>query len=227
MYQCLTQKDTLLYIIKSGVYRWPALKIKQHQNLASHLNRHYLLLKNGATPNFIEFKDENESVVASISISGDLDVSGLTAATPNFTGPLGSTGVATFQNTLVLQQSLEKVTSSITANGTTNIDVLSSALFNCSSTGDFTFNFRGDSSTELDSLMSIDQSLTTVLFVANTVARSLSGINIDGSSQTIKWFGGSAPSGNASSTDVYTITILKTPSATPDYEVYASQSKFA
>ena len=34
------------------------------------------MLKNGATPNFVEFKDENENVVASISTSGDLNVAG-------------------------------------------------------------------------------------------------------------------------------------------------------
>ena len=32
--------------------------------------------KNGATPNFVEFKDENQNVVASISTSGDLNVTG-------------------------------------------------------------------------------------------------------------------------------------------------------
>lgn len=138
--------------------------------------------------------------------------------TPSFYG-------LTLTSTAVLQQSLEKVTSSITANGTTNIDLLESALFQCTSTGNFTFNFRGNSSTTLNSIMSTNQSITTVLFVANTTARSLSGINIDGSAQTIKWFGGSAPTGNASATDVYTITIIKTGSAA--YTVYASQSKFA
>ena len=120
---------------------------------------------------------------------------------------------------------VEKVTGSVTANGTTNIDILSGAVFLCTSTADFTFNFRANSSTTLDSQMSANQSLTVAMFVTNTTARSLSGINIDGSSQTIKWFGGSAPSGNASATDVYTITIIKTGSAT--YTVYASQSKFA
>ena len=91
MYQCLTQKDTLLYIIKSGVYRWPALKIKQHQNLVFHLNRHCLLPKNGATPNFVEFKDENQNVVASISTSGDLNVAG--SITVNGEGLLNSSWV--------------------------------------------------------------------------------------------------------------------------------------
>jgi hypothetical protein len=73
--------------------------------------------------------------------------------------------------------------------------------------------------------MTANQSITGVIFVTNTTARSLSGIKIDDSSQTIRWFGGFAPAGNASATDVYTITIIKTASAT--YTVYASQSKFA
>jgi hypothetical protein len=38
------------------------------------------LPKNGATPNFVEFKDENENVVASISTSGDLNVAGSVTA---------------------------------------------------------------------------------------------------------------------------------------------------
>jgi hypothetical protein len=94
-------------------------------------------------------------------------------------------------------------------------------------TGDFTLNFRGSSSTSLNTLMSDNQSITAAIFVTNTTARSLSAIQIQGTTSgvTTRWFGGSATSGNASSTDVYTITIIKTGSAT--YTVYASQSKFA
>ena len=133
MYQCLTQKDTLLYIIKSGVYRWPALKIKQHQNLVFHLNRHCLLPKNGATPNFVEFKDENENVVASISTSGDLNVTGsitvngeevpvgpaFSPATPTFTGP------TTINGSLIVNGStIPTITvSSATPSGGTDGDV--------------------------------------------------------------------------------------------------------
>jgi hypothetical protein len=48
------------------------------------------LLKNGATPNFIEFKDENENVVASISTSGDLNVTGsISVNGEQFSGGLG------------------------------------------------------------------------------------------------------------------------------------------
>lgn len=141
-----------------------------------------------------------------------------TSDSPTFAG-ISLTG------TTSLQQSLEKTTAGGNLTGTTNIDLLTSAIYTYTSTGDFTLNFRGSGSTSLNSLMSTNQSITSVLFITNTTARSLSGINIDGSSQTIKWFGGSAPAGNASSTDVYTITIIKTGSAT--YTVYASQSKFA
>jgi hypothetical protein len=57
---------------------------------------------------------------------------------------------------------------------------------------------------------------------ANTY--KLSTVNINGSSQTINWFGGTAPSaGNA--LDIYSITVLKTAAST--YKVFASQAKFA
>jgi hypothetical protein len=82
-----------------------------------------------------------------------------------------------------------------------------------------------------------NQSITAVLFVTNTTARTLSAIQVEGAVAntagtngiTLRWFGGTgtgtAPSGNANATDVYTITIIKTGSGT--YTVYASQSKFA
>jgi hypothetical protein len=52
------------------------------------------------------------------------------------------------------------------------------------------------------------------------------GFQVDGSSVTPKWQGGTAPSaGNASSVDVYTFTVIKTASAT--FTVLGSQTKFA
>jgi len=53
-----------------------------------------------------------------------------------------------------------------------------------------------------------------------------SGFQIDGSSVTPKWAGGTAPTaGNANSVDAYTLTIFKTGSAT--FTAFASQTKFA
>jgi hypothetical protein len=51
-------------------------------------------------------------------------------------------------------------------------------------------------------------------------------IQVDGSTVTPKWQGGTAPtSGNASSIDGYSLTILKTGNAA--FTVFASQTKFA
>lgn len=54
--------------------------------------------ESGATPNFVEFKDQNENVVASISTSGDLNVTGSitvngqSVSAPSFTYKVGDTG---------------------------------------------------------------------------------------------------------------------------------------
>jgi hypothetical protein len=169
------------------------------------------------------------TAASALKTDGSIEAAtGLTAATPTFSGPLTSAGVSTFQNTVVLQQSFEKVTAGGNLTGITNIDLLTSAIHTYTSTGDFTLNFRGSSSTSLDVLMSNGQSVTAVLFVTNTTARSISAIQVQGTTSgvTTRWFGGpTAPTGNGSSTDAYTITIMKTGSAA--YTVYASQSKFA
>jgi hypothetical protein len=141
-----------------------------------------------------------------------------TSDSPTFAG-ISLTGTGS------IQQLLEKTTAGGNLTGEVDINLLTSAVHTYTGTGDFTFDFKGDGSTSLNSLMTANQSITAVIFVTNTTARSLSGIKIDDSSQTIRWFGGSAPAGNANATDVYTITIIKTGSAT--YTVYASQSKFA
>ena len=59
-----------------------------------------------------------------------------------------------------------------------------------------------------------------------STAYYLNAYQIDGSSVTPKWQGGSAPTaGNASSIDSYSFTIIKTADAT--FTVLASQTQFA
>ena len=105
------------------------------------------------------------------------------------------------------------------------------SLFSSDSTtdasGNFTVNFRGNSGTSLDSVMSTGQSLSATFLVTNgATAYYNSAVQVDGSSVTPKWQGGSAPtSGNASSIDSYTYVIIKTGSAT--FTVLASVTKFA
>lgn len=160
---------------------------------------------------------------------------GLTAATPSFTGPLTSTGVSTFQNTLILQQSKEKFTvDSVSAiNSTaTNVNVLDGAVYYYTGTitDGFKFNIRGNSSTTLASLLTTNtNAITLVLMIENvSTAKSFAAssyLTIDtNATVAIKWFGGSKPAGNIG-TDVYTLTIYKTGSSA--FTVFASQSKFA
>jgi hypothetical protein len=124
----------------------------------------------------------------------------------------------------------EVVTVSATAaTGTINYDVTTQSVlfYTTNSSGNFTINLRGSAGTSLNTLMSTGQSITVAFLCTNGgTAYYNSAVQIDGSSVTPKWQGGTAPSsGNASSVDIYVYTVVKTGSAT--YSVYASQTKFA
>lgn len=94
-------------------------------------------------------------------------------------------------------------------------------------TANGTVNFRSTSTESLDTLMAVGESITTVLMITNgATAYRPTVFQIDGTSVTPKWQGGTAPTaGNASSIDVYTFTIIKTAAAT--FTVLAAQTKFA
>ena len=119
--------------------------------------------------------------------------------------------------------------SSAQATGTVNVDLSTAAVhyFTGNAAANWTFNFRGDASNTLNSLLSVNQSATVAFLVTNgSTAYRPTAFTIDGVSVTPKWQGGVAPtSGNASSIDSYTFTIIKTASAT--YTVIASQVRFA
>jgi len=112
---------------------------------------------------------------------------------------------------------------------TTHFDMLTQAVqyYTSNTANNFTVNIRGNSGTTLNSQMAIGQSMTIALLVTNsTTAYYANAFTIDGTSVTPKWQGGTAPtSGNTSSIDVYSMTLIKTASAT--YTVLASQTKFA
>jgi hypothetical protein len=124
----------------------------------------------------------------------------------------------------------EKATVSATAaTGTINYDMLTQSVlyYTTNASGNFTLNVRGDGSNSLNSKMNTGDSLTIVFLVTNgTTAYYQTAMQIDGTAVTPKWQGGTAPSsGNASSIDVYSYTIIKTGNAA--YTVLASQTKFA
>jgi hypothetical protein len=132
----------------------------------------------------------------------------------------------------VLQSPEEVITVAATAaTGTINVDLASSAIhyYTANSAADWTFNFRGNGSTTLNSMLNVGGTISVAFMVTNGSTAYKPGstpVQIDGVTVTPKWSGGTAPaSGNANSIDVYTFTIIKTASAT--YTVLGAQTKFA
>jgi len=116
------------------------------------------------------------------------------------------------------------------ATGTININTNTSSAwyYTSNATANHTINFRGDASTTLSSLVDVGSSITVAWANTNgSTAYYPNVVQIDGSTVTPKWLGGTAPTaGNASSIDLYVFTIVKT-AATPTYTVFGSQTKFA
>lgn len=119
--------------------------------------------------------------------------------------------------------------SATAATGTVNFDVRTQSVlyYTSNASNNWTLNVRASSTVSLDTMMSTGQSVTIAFLVTQgSPAYYQSAFQVDGNSVTPKWQGGSAPTaGNASSVDVYSITIVKTGSAT--FTAFASQTKFA
>ena len=140
------------------------------------------------------------------------------------------TGDITFSGTSKVQQTKEKMTISATAaTGTINYDALTQAVlyYTSNASANWTVNVRGDGSNTLNSIMSTGEALTVVFLVTQgSTAYYNSAFQVDGSSVTPKWQGGSAPTeGTASGIDAYTYNIIKTADAT--FTVLASVADFA
>ena len=119
--------------------------------------------------------------------------------------------------------------SATAATGTINFDVRTQSVlyYTSNASANWTLNVRASSTVSLNTMMATGQSVTIAFLVTNGgTAYYQSAFQIDGSSVTPKWQGGTAPTaGNASSIDAYVYTIVKTGSAT--FTVFASQTKFA
>jgi hypothetical protein len=101
--------------------------------------------------------------------------------------------------------------------------------YTSNATTNFTLNIRGNGSTSLNTVMQTGQSASIALLVTNGATPYYpSAFQIDGTTSgvTTKYQGGTAiSSGNANSIDIYSITVIKTASAT--YTVLVGQTKFA
>ena len=125
----------------------------------------------------------------------------------------------------------ERTTVSATAaTGTINFDAITQGVlyYTSNASANWTLNIRGNSGTTLSSILAVGDAITvTHLVTQGSTAYYNNAVQIDGSSVTPKYQGGTAfAAGNASSIDAYVYTVVKT-AATPTYTVFASQTKFA
>lgn len=146
-------------------------------------------------------------------------------ATQTFSGSSSTLGA-------VLTDTAETTTVSATAaTGTINYDATTQSVlfYTSNASANWTVNLRGSAGTSMNTLLSTGQSITVAFLVTNGgTAYYNTVVQVDGTTSgvTTRWQGGTAPtSGNASSVDVYTYTVIKTASAT--FSVFASQTRFA
>ena len=120
------------------------------------------------------------------------------------------------------------ITSTV-ATGTVHLDCQNNGAFyfTANASSNWTFNLRGTSDTAFSAIVSTGESLTVVVLVTNgSTAYRPTVVQVDGTEQTVKWQGGSAPLiGNANSVDAYLFTVIRTGSSA--YLVTGSQSRFA
>lgn len=160
-----------------------------------------------------------------VSVGGALTVTGTSSVGSTLT-LLGSASAVS----AIISDIAEVVTISATAaTGTINYDVTTQAVlyYTTNASANWTVNFRGSSGTSLNTLMSTGQSITVAFLVTQGgTAYYNNVVQVDGSSVTPKYQGGTAwSSGNASSIDAYVYTIIKTGNAA--FTVLASQTRFA
>lgn len=143
------------------------------------------------------------------------------------------TGNASFSSYASIKALIE--TATVTGSSPTStqaFDVIAQGVqyYTANTANAFTLNVRGNNTTTLGSMLAVGQSTSIGLLVTcSNAAHYMSAVNIDGTATgvTTKWQGGATPvTGNASSIDVYTLTVIKT-TATPTYTVLGTQTKFA
>jgi hypothetical protein len=141
------------------------------------------------------------------------------------------TGTQTFSGTsttlaAILTNAAEKTTA---ATGTIAYYTATQSVmyYTTNASANWTLNLRHSVGTTLNTAMVVGQTITVTFMVTNGASAFYNNVvQVDGTTVTPKWQGGTAPSsGNVSSIDVYTYAIIKTADAT--FTVLATVTKFA
>lgn len=139
------------------------------------------------------------------------------------------TGSQNLTNKILTSPEERTTISATAATGTVNFDAVTQGVlyYTTNASANWTLNIRGNSGTTLNSILATGDALTVVFLVTNGATAYYPTVyQVDGSAVTPKWQGGIAPTaGNVSSIDAYSLTIIKTASAT--FTVLANQTKFA
>ena len=146
-----------------------------------------------------------------------------------FANNVSVTGNVTTNGLLDINYATESVGIIGAQTGTYNFDLLSNSVqFSTStSTGNIVVNMRGSSTVTANTMLAVGQSVVgTYIMTTGATAHTITSLQIDGSAQTIRWVGGSAPTANTNSTNAFSFTLIKT-AATPTYIVLGSMTRYA
>jgi hypothetical protein len=158
----------------------------------------------------------------SVVIGSRNTISGYTGAIIIGSGITANANNTLFVNNLCVQNLLSMnsvnegiVICNIGASGIINFDILNSSTlyYSCNSTQKSILNLRGNSTCSLNSLLAVNKTLSVAFLNTNGISiNELTGFQIDGSPQTVKWVNGDGnfPSGCVNAIDMYNITTVKT-----------------
>jgi len=167
----------------------------------------------------------------------NITVNNIVGAAATFTGVLtyedvtnvDSVGIVTARGGLTTQKLLKEevnvVANKLSAANNIYVENGMVHLFTTAESTTSTPNIKYNAGTDLNDKMSIGQSIVvTVITTANAAGYSAN-LTIDGgSNRTVRWIGGSAPSGGGSSgVDIHTYTIIKT--ADDTFTIIGNHSK--
>lgn len=179
--------------------------------------------------NVASFLATPTSVILSTVVSDETGSGNLVfASNPILNTPtLDSASLVNFGSIRGIFETGNVVASAPGANVQMNLGLSAVQYFTSSAAANFTVNFRANSTASLNSVMNTGNTVTAAVIVTNGATAYYPTVyQVDGAVITPKWQGGTAPTqGNASSTDTYVFTIVKTGSAA--FTMLASQTKFA